>query len=323
MSFKEKYKKLKNFRNKFCSNTIFFCGLSLTLIFSSVNSLYDKYQFQQNNLYEPFSKEISLPNGTRPKNFSILDNDEKIYNHENKEIFLFLNNKLKTIENEIIKKKETFEQKSFVSNYIKYIDQKELDITSKKILKIYNFSTFKESLFFENNSEYVILDKYSNISQSNVILSKNYYYDLDNLFQVSEFLSEKKEKFYETFYRYDNNLFIIKKDDTNISIAIKNKEKSEIEGVFIMNKDGRVFVSKSNTSAYSKIAVQNYLTEFNIKDIDFEIFLLIISTFLYYLASFFLILFILNIYLFYILTNYIKVKKNNEIILKKEIKHVE
>lgn len=323
MSFKEKYKKLKNFRNKFCSNTIFFCGLSLTLIFSSVNSLYDKYQFQQNNLYEPFSKEISLPNGTRPKNFSILDNDEKIYNHENKEIFLFLNNKLKTIENEIIKKKETFEQKSFVSNYIKYIDQKELDITSKKILKIYNFSTFKESLFFENNSEYVILDKYSNISQSNVILSKNYYSDLDNLFHVREFLSEKNEKFYETFYRYDNNLFIIKKDDTNISIAIKNKEKYEIESVFIMNKDGRVFISKSNTSAYSKIAVQNYLTEFNIKDIDFEIFLLIISTFLYYLASFFLILFILNIYLFYILTNYIKVKKNNEIILKKEIKHVE
>lgn len=323
MSFKEKYKKLKNFRHKFCSNLVFFSFLSITIIFTSGYFFFDKYQFRQNNLYEPFAKELSLPNSNQPKHFSIEYNNETINDYEDKKRFLFINSKLKTIENEIIKKKETFKQEPFVVDYIKHIDEKELEITSKDILKMYNFSIFKESLFFENNSEYVILDTYSNISQSNVMLPTNYYSDLDNLFHVRSFFSKNKEQVYETFFVYENKFIIIKKNESNISIAIKNKEHSEIESVFIINKDGRVFLSKYNAFSYSKIGVQNYLTNLNIQDINSEYLFFLLSTFLYYVVSFLLLLFIINIYSFYILTNYLKIKKNNEIILKKEIKHVE
>lgn len=326
MNFKEKYKKIKNFK-KILNSPIALLLLFIMVIFSSLGySIYHNYNLYKNYNYQPFKEYIDTHNlNITYESFNIQDNDEKIYNPNR--IFSILNNKFKEIEKNILIESQNFTKKNLAANYLKYADKDEIKFSS--ITQYYTERTifsqlYSNSLFFEKNNQYVIYDKEKNISQSQINLNQNYYEKFDSLIKIENDLE------YVLYQNFDDEILVIEKQKEKFIFTVLNKKDYIISKLFVIEKDGDIFISQSdNTLAYSKINIQKNVA--NIKNIlDENIFLKNSAfAFLFFIVFYCFLIVSTNFYLYLHLINHIKKKnKNNTHItcekkVEKEIQYVE
>lgn len=99
------------------------------------------------------------------------------------------------------------------------------------------FSYFHDnSLFFENNSDYVITDKEKNISQSKIKTTKNYYNEFDSLIKMDD--NSKNNSEYIVYDRFEDSFFIIEKQKDKFIFTSLNEEKSFIKQILVIEKSG-------------------------------------------------------------------------------------
>ncbi len=299
------------------------------VIFSSLGySIYHNYNLHTNYNYQPFKEYIDIDNlNISYKLFHIENNDQIIY--DSNRIYSIINNKFQEIEKNILIESQNFTEKNLAAHYLKYADKDEIKFSS--MTDYYTERTifselYSNSLFFEKNSEYIIHDKEKNISQSKIKMDENYYAQFDSLIKTKA----KNDSEYILYERLEDKYFVIEKQKEKFIFTLFDKNKSLISKLFVIEKDGDIFISKSdNTLAYSKINIQKNIV--NIKNILGKNTFLQNSVFaflfLIVLYGFFILL--TNIYLYLNLINHIKKKnKNNTHItcekkVEKEIKYVE
>lgn len=328
MTFKEKYKRIKNFKKKISSPFSVFYFCVVTWISSTGFYLYNNHNIQENYTYQPVKEYIDIENINIPfQLFYIENNNENIYSSNR--IRSIFNNKFKEIEKNILIESTNFKEKNFAANYINYADKDEIKFSS--MTQPYSnqtiFSYFHDnSLFFENNSDYIITDKEKNISQSKIKTTQNYYNEFDSLIKMDNHSKNNSE--YKVYDRFEDSFFIIEKQKDKFIFTLLNKEKSLIKQIFVIEKSGNIFISKSvDTAGYSKINIQKevmsikkHLEEFSFLQIS------AVSIFLS-LLSFGFSIFLTNLYLYLNIIFYINKKNKLTIdkkkIIEKEIKYVE
>lgn len=326
MNFKEKYKKIKNFK-KIINRPISLFYLFIVIMLSNLGySIYHNYNLHINYNYQPAKEYIDIDNlNISYQLFHIENNDQIIYDSDR--IYSIIDNKFQEIETNILIETNKFTEKNFATNYLKYADKDEIKFSA--MTKFPRDSTifselYSNSLFFEKNSEYIIHDNEKNISQSKIKMNQNYYDQFDSLIKT------KNDSEYILYKRVEDQYFVIEKQKEKFIFTLFDKENSLISKLFVIEKDGDIFISQSdNTLSYSTINIQKNII--NIKEhLNKNIFLHISSfSFLFFLFLYGFTMFLTNLFLYIYAISYVK-KKNKNIdtikvkeSIKKEIKYVE